>query len=102
MNIDEIFNKRKLRIGRTISGGKIAPQGCVCIWNANIIIKSMGKIWYGDLNLTSDGNLLKEIAEELGEPLYVLREMDARFENENDSVDLLISKAKWSTDKELI
>lgn len=80
-----------------ISGSKMAPPGEVCIFNANVIIKSEGKVWFGDLNLTRDGNALKAIAAEINEPLYVLREMDCRFETANDPVDVLISKAKWST-----
>ena len=35
------------------------------VFNANIITK-YGKAWYGDLDLTRDGQKLKEIAEEWG------------------------------------
>jgi hypothetical protein len=84
-----------------ISAYKKDPEGCKCVWNANIIVESLGKVWYGDLNLTTDGTHLKEIANEIGEPLYVLYESDARFGTENDPVKLLISKAVWSTDKEI-
>jgi hypothetical protein len=98
INIDELFAKRDLYCGRMIAASKsCGPKNCICVWNANIISPTKGKIWFGDLNITREGNLLKEIATELGEPLYVLREMDARFGTENDPIDVLISKAVWST-----
>ena len=98
MNIDKLFDNQKLRNGRMMSGSKISPKGHICVWNANIVTKSQGKIWFGDLDLTLDGKKLKLIADQIGEPLYVLREMDCRFETTNDSTDVLIEKAVWSTD----
>lgn len=100
-NIEDTFNKFRLREGRMISAHKLSPKGSLCIWNANVLIKSKGKIWYGDLNLTKEGNLLKEVAKELGETVYVLREMDCRFNTEKLPFKVLISKAVWSTDKEI-
>lgn len=35
-----------------------------------------------DVDVTLDGVKLKELATELGEPVYVLYEQDGRFENE--------------------
>lgn len=75
------FNKH-LRIGRQISGSKTAPKGHVCVFNANICIKSKGKVWFGDVDLTADDAALKAMAADAGEDLYVLHEMDARFMNE--------------------
>lgn len=92
------MSEHGLRCGRMISGLKRAPDGQLCVWNANIIVKSRGKVWFGDLNLTMEGDKLKEIAKEVGEPLYVLREADCRFETENDPSELLITRAVWSTD----
>jgi hypothetical protein len=94
-----LLEENKLRCGRMIAGSKRSPEGQLCIWNANIITRTEGKVWYGDLNLTKEGNLLKQIAKEYGEPLYVLREMDCRFESETGVISTLISKAVWSTDK---
>lgn len=96
-----IFSKHKLLCGRMIAAHKIAPKGNICVWNANVITKSSGKVWYGDLNLTKDGTSLKEIALEIGDPLYVLRESDCRFETEADPIDLLISRSVWNTDMEI-
>ena len=70
------------RMGRMISGSKMAPKGHVCVFNANICTKSRGKVWFGDLDLTTDAADLKRFAAEQGEDIYVLREMDARFTNE--------------------
>lgn len=68
--------------GRMLSGIKQAPEGHMCVWNSNLCVKSRGKVWFGDLDLTDDVADLKEFAAQLGEPLYVLREYDARFDNE--------------------
>jgi hypothetical protein len=57
------------------------------VFNANIVTESYGKIWYCDLDLTLDTEKLKEIAKIFGEPLFVLYEMDARFENENQPIE---------------
>lgn len=71
--------------GRMISGSKSGyrmrfPDNRP-VFNANVCVES-GKIWYGDLDLTLDGDKLQGLANELGERVYVLYEMDARFENE--------------------
>lgn len=97
--IREIFNKQKLYCGRMISGSKQAPKDQVCVWNANIITKSGGKVWFGDLNLTKEGEKLKVIGKEIGETLFVLKECDARFGTEDDSIEVLISRAAWDTTK---
>lgn len=68
--------------GRMISGSKTAPKGHVCVFNANVCIKSKGKIWFGDLDLTTDAAELERLAAEKGETIYILREKDARFMNE--------------------
>jgi hypothetical protein len=98
MTIPEIFAKHKLYLGRMISAHKRAPIGCKCVWNANVIVRSQGKVFYGDFNMTTEGKKLQKIAAEIGEPIYILYEHDARFGKENDSVEDLISRAVWSTD----
>jgi len=97
----KIFEKHGLIISRMISGSKSAyhnryPDHLV-IFNANVIIKSIGKIWYGDLDLTFDATTLKQIADMVGEPLYILYETEARFGNEDRSIEKLIEKSVWST-----
>jgi hypothetical protein len=51
------------------------------IFNSNIVCIE-GKVWYGDIDLTLSADLLREIAILSEELIYVLYEMDARFENE--------------------
>jgi hypothetical protein len=52
-------------------------------FNANIFVLGEGKIWYGDLDVTKDIEALQNVASRIGSDLYILREMDGRFENEN-------------------
>lgn len=70
------------RPGRMISASKIGPKGHVCVFNANVCSKSRGKFWFGDLDLMADAAELEKLAAEEGEDIYVLREMDARFDSE--------------------
>lgn len=68
--------------GRMVSSTKTTPEGKTYIFNANICTKTYGKIWFGDLRLEDDAEKLQEFANKLGETIYILREHDARFENE--------------------
>ena len=52
-------------------------------FNANIFSRNSGKIWWGDIDLTEHCDKLQEIANILNDDLFVLRELDGRFENEN-------------------
>lgn len=72
--------------GRMMSGSKIAAEGHVCVWNANIFTRELGKVWFGDLDLTSDVQRLMSFAADLGQTLHILRERDGRFDHENDPV----------------
>ena len=67
------------------------------VFNANILIPGYGKVWYGDLNLTEDYLVLREIAETLNTDLYVLREMDGRFGKETKPLSELLDKVVWNT-----
>jgi hypothetical protein len=44
------------------------------------------KIWWGDLDLTFDHGKLLKASEKLEAALYVLYEMDGRFENNDDPI----------------
>ena len=90
-NFDEIFNKHGFMMGRMISGSKSLyrskyPEHEV-YFNANIVIESAKKVWYGDIDFHFDSVKLQEICNELKEPVYILREMDGRFENENQPIE---------------
>ena len=72
--------------GRMISGSKSGyitryPKN-LAVFNANVCTKNEGKIWYGDVDLTLSREELSELARLLETDVYVLYEMDARFENE--------------------
>jgi len=66
-------------------------------FNSNVCTKEDGKIWHGDLDLTISENEIRTLASKLGKTIYVLSEMDARFENETKP---LFEKALYSTDGE--
>lgn len=72
--------------GRMISGSKSGyverNRANLAIFNANVCTKNHGKIWFGDLDVTLDKDKLAVLAVEMNEDLYILRETDARFENE--------------------
>ena len=93
-----IFATNGLIMGRMISASKSLycqeHQGDLVIFNANVLTKTHGKIWYGDLNVTLDFDNLKNIADHIGEDLYILMEGDARFGKEKLSIDALLSKAR--------
>ena len=93
----KIFQKHNLGISRMISGSKSGykrnHKENLVIFNGNIITKKYGKIWWGDLDVTLDFNNLKNIADEIKQDLYILREMDARFENENAGFEYWKEKA---------
>jgi hypothetical protein len=96
-DIYKLFADNNLRIGRMISGSKSSYRekypDHVVVFNANIITESRNKIFYGDLDLNLDIDNLTNVAKSLGEPLYVLREMDGRFENENKDFEFYKSRA---------
>jgi len=100
--ISNIFAKHGFRIGRMIASSKSAywerhPNNDV-IFNANILVFNCnnysGKVWFGDLDVTLDSPKLEKVADELNTNLYILRESDARFESENQSIKNLMFKAQ--------
>lgn len=97
------FEAEGLATGRMVSRSKSAyrekhPENEV-YFNANVFNSSGEKIWYGDLDLTLEAESLERIAESLGEKLFVLREMDGRFENESLSEIKVMQKAVYTTGK---
>jgi hypothetical protein len=53
----------------------------LAIFNSNIVVDGK-KVWFGDIDLTISKSILKSIAAEEKIDIYVLREMSARFDNE--------------------
>lgn len=93
-----IFSTHGLDMGRMIATSKSAyckeHQGELVIFNANIITEKCGKVWYGDLSLSVDFSKLKNVADYIGEDLYILMEGDARFGYEKRPVKVLMKLAK--------
>jgi hypothetical protein len=81
--VEKIFDTYHMFAGRMISGSKSGyysqhPKHDV-VFNANIFIPSVGKVWFGDLDITLDNKLLQEICNEIGEEMIVVSEMLGRF-----------------------
>ena len=101
--IQQHFESHGFNSARIITGSKSVyksskPKDLV-IFNANVFMKDMGKVWYGDLNLTEEYMVLKSIAASRDTTLYVLWEMDGRFGKEKKPINELIKKAAWNTDE---
>lgn len=81
------FESEDLNLGRMISHSKSGYMdkfpGNEVYFNSNIFVLGEGKIWYGDIDVTKERDKLENIAKEIGKDLYILREMDGRFGNEN-------------------
>lgn len=98
----DVFYSRGFIPGRMISGSKsrymdLYPDHDV-YFNANVFVLGEGKIWHGDLDITRDKESLEEIAREIGKDLFILREMDGRFENENRSDSDIIKFAVYKVE----
>jgi hypothetical protein len=79
----ETFYQQGVFPGRMIAGSKsryreMHPNNRV-FFNANIFLLDEGKIWWGDLDITEDRDLLETISNSIGKKLYVLAEFDGRF-----------------------
>ena len=100
-SIVQIFESNGFYTGRCQPHSKLEylqkyPDNIV-IFNANVVTKAYGKVWYGDLDITQDKDVLMKIAEQINEPLYILHESDGRFGDENGPIEVLIKKAVWDT-----
>lgn len=93
-----VARKRLGMCGRMLSATKSKPD---VVYNGNVCTKKYGKIWFGDLDLKDKNTLeqLNVLSMLLKEDVYILREMDARFDNEeNPNFDKAILVLK---DKEI-
>ena len=97
LDFTEVFEKHGLRMGRMVSGSKSGyysqhPKNVV-VFNANIVIPKQNKVWYGDIDITLERGKLQAVADELCRDLYILREHDGRFDNENAGMKYWKEKA---------
>jgi hypothetical protein len=96
--INEVFKNKGLICGRMIGFSKSGyrksfPENEV-YFNGNIFTKELGKVWWGDIDLTVSSDTLQEIANEIQMDLFILTELDGRFENENRAFDEVKSVAR--------
>jgi hypothetical protein len=94
--------------GRMIAGSKsyyrqLKPDN-VAIFNANLCTSDK-KIWYGDIDVTLDVEKLSLIAQKAGETIYILHEMDCRFDTEynvniNKAVAIFYSDGRYHLSKD--
>lgn len=93
------MGKVRSHLGRCFgskSAYRAANPKCEFIANANVCTKKLGKIWWGDLDLKHDQAALEKIAHSIGQRLYVLREGDARG-NEEICGQEVPNRAMWCT-----
>ena len=104
--ITQIFESNEFPFGYMLDGQKwkysVSFPNHLVIFNANVLTKSHGKVWYGDLDISMSHARLKKIAEQVGEPLYILHESAARFGEENKPVKRLLAQAVWDTTQDVI
>ena len=91
------FNVFRFPNGKMLSASKSGYRdrnpGNEVFFNANIFTVEDGKIWYGDIDYTKDRETLEKIATKLERNLYILRELDGRFENEKMESNQIKKKA---------
>ena len=84
--MENLLNERLGWPGKMIafskSGYKDANPNNLVVFNSNVCTDE-GKIWWGDIDLTLSKEDLIAVAMESGKTVYVLYEMDGRFENED-------------------
>ena len=72
-------------LNQMISGSKTGYHRAfpthLVLFNSNVCTREHGKIWHGDLDVTASREDLRALARELGVTVYVLCEMDGRFEH---------------------
>lgn len=102
----EKINKMGLYNARMISHSKswyrsefpynlVAFNGVMCILEND----EVEKIWYGDLDINKDGDLIKNIAKEISKTIYILRESEF-FYSDKISKEKMLERAIWNTDFE--
>ena len=83
-----IIKKNLGLMGRMLAGSKTdydrANPDNIIVYNANIFADGFmpPKLWWGDIDITTDSMKLMWAAKEIGTTLYVLKELDGRFTNE--------------------
>lgn len=55
----------------------------LAVFNANVCV-GLDKVWWGDIDITVSKNNLISLSKELNNVVFVLYEMDGRFDNEEE------------------
>ena len=98
--LSAVFSDVGLSFGRCFgskSGYCRMNPGHTFVPNANVFCQRHGKVWWGDLDLQCDKPALEKAARRLGCRLYVLMEMDGRFENAEQPHSEVVGRALWHT-----
>lgn len=95
--ISLVFNVFRYPFGKMLSSSKSGyrnrnPENEI-FFNANIFTVEDGKIWWGDIDYTKDRETLEKIAMKLERKLYIVKELDGRFENENIKTNQIKKRA---------
>jgi len=95
-----LFARHRLTMGRQLPESseyrRHHPRSIV--WrHADVFAANAGYVWHGDVDLALDEPVLRVIADELGEPLYVLRESVRRSLNTPLPVEQLTRLSDWNT-----
>jgi len=81
--IEKAFRLKGLLTDRMISASKTyyrqAHPDHKVLFNANIFVKGLKKVWWGDLDITREAFLLQAVADEIDKELIIVPEMYGRF-----------------------
>jgi len=102
-----IFHKHQIYYGRIVALSKSRYEEKnkydKIMYNARIIHKKYGIVWKGDLNITQELEILKNIKNEINDPLYIIEEhlcfhyeWNRKTENGPNTIDELIQSAQYS------
>jgi hypothetical protein len=94
------FFREGLNLGRCFgskSAYRLLHPRNIFIPNANIFSRNQGKIWWGDLDLEKDKAALENIAQRLRRRLYVMDELDGRWQRAPLPFDEVLCCAQWHT-----
>lgn len=95
-----LFSRHSLTIGRQLPDSaeyrRYHPRSI--LWrHADVVAVRAGYVWHGDIDIRVDAAVLREIARELDEPLYVLREAVRRSLNLPLTVARLTRLSDWNS-----
>jgi len=82
-NLIKLLGMYGKMVGMSKSGYLANNKENLVVFNANVCIKENGKIWFGDIDVTKEQESLEALAIQLDTDIFILREMDARFDNED-------------------